>query len=102
VEEEEEEEEKDPLTVLPREGPSTPRLVKSIGIVRALEEWLMALVVPNFEKHFPVLSSQSRNRKALTALKSLKECKTALEVIQMCMVMVGHLFIYMFSAHDLC
>ena len=61
------------------EALSTRKLVKSIGTVRALEEWLMALVARNFERHSLVLSFQKRNPRESTVSSIFKTCRTASE-----------------------
>ena len=74
---------------------STQKQVKSIGTVHASEEWLMALVARNFERHSLVLSTQKRNPRESTASRNFKICRTASERTLKSMLTVG-LFILFF------
>jgi hypothetical protein len=71
------------------EALSTRKQVKLIGTVHASEEWLMALVVRNFERHSLVSSIQKRNPRELTASRNFKICKPASERTLKSMLTVG-------------
>ena len=61
------------------EALSTRKQVKSIGTVHASEEWPMALVARNSERHSLVLSIQKRNPRGSTVSRNFKVCRTASE-----------------------
>ena len=61
------------------EALSTRKQVKSIGTVHASEEWPMALVARNSERHSLVSSIQKRNPRGSTASRNFKVCRTASE-----------------------
>ena len=68
---------------------STRKQVKSIGTVHASEEWLMAPVVRNFERHSLVSSTQKRNPRESIASRNFKICRTASESTLRFMLTVG-------------